>query len=129
MCTQFLLVFFSLPQTCILILPIQLRSKRSGLEKEKTQNNGVNVGGKVRKKNVLPKDSIQQTDGAKYMSYLKISKKQHQIVTSMKQSGKSIQSRALNRIFGNIDSLDVQPYGVFVEEEQKKLNAHWSVFW
>lgn len=61
--------------------------------------------------------------------YIQISKKQHQIVTSMKQSGKSIQSRALNRIFGNIDSLDVQPYGVFVEEEQKKLNAHWSVFW
>jgi hypothetical protein len=52
---------------------VQRRSKRSGLEKEKTQNNGVNVGGKVRKKNVLPKDSIQQTDGAKYMSYLKVS--------------------------------------------------------
>lgn len=61
--------------------------------------------------------------------YIQISKKQHQIVTSMKQSGKSIQSRALNRILGNIDNLDVQPYGVFVEEEQKKLNAHWSVFW
>ncbi|XP_020877434.1 uncharacterized protein LOC9307662 isoform X2 [Arabidopsis lyrata subsp. lyrata] len=104
---------------------VQRRPKNSGLEKEKSQNNGVNVGGKVRKKDVFPKDSIQQTDGAKYMSYLKISKKQHQIVTSMKQSGKSIQSRALNRILGSIDSLDVQPYGVFVEEEQKKLNAHW----
>lgn len=61
--------------------------------------------------------------------YIQISKKQHQIVTSMNQSGKSIQSRALNRILGNINNLDVQPYGVFVEEEQKKLNAHWSVFW
>ena len=60
--------------------------------------------------------------------YVQISKKQHQIVTSMKQSGKSIQSRALNRILGNVNDLDVQPYGVFVEEEQKKLNAHWSVF-
>ncbi|KAG2334145.1 hypothetical protein Bca52824_005325 [Brassica carinata] len=77
------------------------------------------------KKDKLPKHSIQQTDGAKYMSYLKISKKHHQIVTSMKQSGKSIQLRALNRILGNINNLDVQPYGVFVEEEQKKLNTHW----
>ena len=46
----------------------------------------------------------------------------------MKQSGKSIQSKALNKILGNINNLDVQPYGVFVEEEQKKLNAHWLVF-
>ena len=60
--------------------------------------------------------------------YIQISKKQHQIVASMKQSGKSIQLRALNRILGNIDNLDVQPYGLFVEEEQKKLNTHWSVF-
>lgn len=60
--------------------------------------------------------------------YIQISKKQHQIVTSMKQSGKSIQSKALNKILGNINSLDVQPYGVFVEEEEKKLTAHWSVF-
>lgn len=73
MCMQLLVVFFSLPQTCILILPIHFRPKNSGLEKEKSQNNGVNVGGKVRKKDVFPKDSIQQTDGAKYMSYLKVS--------------------------------------------------------
>ena len=59
--------------------------------------------------------------------YIQISKKHHQIVASMKQSGKSIQLRALNRILGNIDNLDVQPYGLFVEEEQKKLNTHWSV--
>ncbi|KAL1188964.1 hypothetical protein V5N11_029068 [Cardamine amara subsp. amara] len=109
----------------------QRRPKSSAAEKEKSQStltaldNAVNVGAKARKREKLPKHSIQQTDGAKYMSYLKISKKQHQIVTSMKQSGKSIQSRALNRILGNIDNLDVQPYGVFVEEEQKKLNAHW----
>ncbi|ESQ41351.1 hypothetical protein EUTSA_v10012594mg [Eutrema salsugineum] len=110
---------------------VQKRSKSSAIEKEKSQSpliaqeNVANVGVKARKKDKLPKHSIQQTDGAKYMSYLKISKKQHQIVTSMKQSGKSIQSRALIRILGNINNLDVQPYGVFVEEEQKKLNAHW----
>ncbi|XP_056846265.1 uncharacterized protein LOC108815149 isoform X1 [Raphanus sativus] len=107
------------------------RPKSSAVEKEKSQSpliaqeNLVNVGVKARNKDKLPKHSIQQTDGAKYMSYLKISKKQHQIVTSMKQSGKSIQSKALNKILGNINSLDVQPYGVFVEEEEKKLTAHW----
>ncbi|KAJ0243463.1 Nuclear factor kappa-B-binding protein [Hirschfeldia incana] len=110
---------------------VRRRPKSSAVEKEKSQSpliaqeNLVNVGVKARSKDKLPKHSIQQTDGAKYMSYLKISKKQYQIVTSMKQSGKSIQSKALNRILGNINSLDVQPYGVFVEEEQKKLNAHW----
>ncbi|CAH8292198.1 unnamed protein product [Eruca vesicaria subsp. sativa] len=110
---------------------VQRRSKSSGVEKEKSQSplialeNVVNVGVKARRTDKLPKHSIQQTDGAKYMSYLKISKKQHQIVTSMKQSGKSIQLKALNRILGNINNLDVQPYGLFEEEEQKKLNAHW----
>uniref|UniRef100_A0A1J3F6T1 Nuclear factor related to kappa-B-binding protein n=1 Tax=Noccaea caerulescens TaxID=107243 RepID=A0A1J3F6T1_NOCCA len=104
---------------------VQRRHKSSAVEKEKSQDNVANVVLKARKKDKLPKHSIQQTDGAKYMSYLKISKKQHQIVTSMKQSGKSIQSRALNRILGNIDSLNVQPYGLFVEEEQKKLSAYW----
>ncbi|KAL0843064.1 hypothetical protein Bca101_016309 [Brassica carinata] len=110
---------------------VQRRPKSSAVEKEKSQSplitpeNVVNEGVKARKNDKLPKHSIQQTDGAKYMSYLKISKKQYQIVTSMKQSGKSIQLRALNRILGNISNLDVQPYGMFVEEEQKKLNAHW----
>ncbi|KAL0647980.1 hypothetical protein Bca4012_046271 [Brassica carinata] len=110
---------------------VRRRPKSSAVEKEKSQSpliaqeNVVNVGVKGRNKDKLPKHSIQQTDGAKYMSYLKISKKQYQIVTSMKQSGKSIQSKALNKILGNINNLDVQPYGVFVEEEQKKLNAHW----
>ncbi|KAL0728152.1 hypothetical protein Bca4012_024245 [Brassica carinata] len=110
---------------------VQRRPKSSAVEKEKSQSplvaqdNAVNVGVKARKKDNLPKLSIRQTDSAIYMSYLKISKKQHQIVTGMKQSGKSIQSGALHRILGNINNLDVQPYGVFVEEEPKKLNAHW----
>ena len=56
-----------------------------------------------------------------------ISKKQHELVKNMKQSGKSIQSRSLNRVLGNLDSFHVQPYEVFVEEEQKKLHQHWLV--
>ncbi|KAJ6978680.1 hypothetical protein NC653_026969 [Populus alba x Populus x berolinensis] len=34
----------------------------------------------------LPKHNIHHSDGAKYMSYLKISKKQHQLAKSLKQS-------------------------------------------
>eukprot|EP00257_Ricinus_communis_P013448 XP_015570879.1 uncharacterized protein LOC8273091 isoform X1 [Ricinus communis] len=73
----------------------------------------------------LQKHNIHHTDGVKYMSYLKISKKQHELVKSMKQSGKSIQSKCLNRVLGNFDTLQVQPYEKFVKEEQKKLREHW----
>lgn len=41
--------------------------------------------------------------------------------------GKSIQSKSLNRVLGNIDSINVQPYEVFIKEEQKKLREHWLV--
>ena len=54
-----------------------------------------------------------------------ISKKQHDLIKNMKQSGRSIQSRSLNRVLGDIDSLHVQPYEVFMEEEQRKLHEHW----
>ena len=56
-----------------------------------------------------------------------ISKKQHELVKSMKHSGKSIQSRSMNSVLGNLDTLHVQPYEVFVEEERKKLHDHWLV--
>jgi hypothetical protein len=56
-----------------------------------------------------------------------ISKKQHQLVKSMKQSGKSIQSKSLNCVLGDLDTLHVQPYEEFVKEEHKKLLEHWLV--
>ncbi|XVF59940.1 hypothetical protein PTKIN_Ptkin08bG0001900 [Pterospermum kingtungense] len=43
----------------------------------------------------------------------------------MKQSGRNIQSRSLNRVLGDIDSLCAQPYEVFMEKERRKLHAHW----
>ncbi|KAJ6338866.1 hypothetical protein OIU76_008347 [Salix suchowensis] len=76
-------------------------------------------GDKIRKRN------IYHSDGAKYMSYLKISKKQLQLVKDMKQSGKSIQSKSLNCVLGDLDTLHVQPYEEFVKEEHKKLLEHW----
>lgn len=54
-----------------------------------------------------------------------ISKKQHDLFKNMEQSGKSIQSRSLTRVLGDIDTLHVQPYEVFVEEEQRRLHEHW----
>ncbi|XP_027359523.1 uncharacterized protein LOC113868150 isoform X2 [Abrus precatorius] len=73
----------------------------------------------------LPKRNIHSTDGDKYMSCIKISRQQHELVKNMKQSGKSIQSRSLNRVLGNLDKIHVQPYEIFVKEEQKKLQEHW----
>lgn len=70
---------FFLFQTCILKCPFHYRPKSSAVEKEKSQSpliaqeNVVNLGLKARNKDKLPKHSIQQTDGAKYMSYLKVS--------------------------------------------------------
>ena len=66
-------------QTSILKCPVHFRPKSSAVEKEKSQSpliaqeNVVNVGVKGRNKDKLPKHSIHQTDGAKYMSYLKVS--------------------------------------------------------
>ncbi|KAK9272531.1 hypothetical protein L1049_002904 [Liquidambar formosana] len=104
--------------------------KRQGFVRDKCQNplaasNGVlKVVGGPKKGEKLKKRNIHCSDGAKYMSYFKISKKQHQLVKSMKQSGKSILSRSLNRVLGDLDSFHVQPYEVFEEEERKKLHEH-----
>ncbi|KAI4348389.1 hypothetical protein L6164_009118 [Bauhinia variegata] len=85
----------------------------------------MNVGAGPNKGDKVLKRNIHSSDGQKYMSCIMISKKQHELVKSMKQSGKSIQSRSLNRVLGNLDNIHVQPYEVFIKEEQKKLHEHW----
>lgn len=67
---------------------------------------------------------VRSGDGAKYMSYFKITKKQHQLVKGIKQPD-GIKSKCLNHILGDIESLQVQPYEVYEEEENKKLHEHW----
>ncbi|XP_057758903.1 uncharacterized protein LOC130979470 isoform X1 [Arachis stenosperma] len=84
-----------------------------------------NVGERLKKGDKLSKRNIHSTDGDKYMSCIKISKQQHELVKSMKQSGRIIQSKTLNRVLGNLDNIHVQPYEVFVKEEQNKLHEHW----
>lgn len=85
----------------------------------------LKVVARSRKAERVNKRNVHCSDGAKYMSYFKISKKQHQLVMSMKQSGKSIQSKSLNRVLGDLDGFHVQPYEVYEEEERKKLHNHW----
>ncbi|KAJ9132891.1 hypothetical protein P3X46_033716 [Hevea brasiliensis] len=105
---------------------LERRTHEKSLKKDKSRKRLVaSDDAKFRKGERLHKRNIHHTDGVKYMSYLKISKKQHQLVKSMKQSGKSIQSKSLNRVLGNLDTLHVQPYEQFVKEEQKKLQEHW----
>lgn len=62
-----------------------------------------------------------------FLNAYQISRQQHELVKSMKQSGKSIQSKSLNRVLGDLNNIHVQPYKVFVEEEEKKLHEHWLV--
>ncbi|XP_024017809.1 uncharacterized protein LOC21390955 [Morus notabilis] len=108
---------------------LQNRKREKGSLKGKSGNPSVvsddvlNVGLKSRKGDKRHLQNITCSDGAKYMSYFKVSKKQHDIVKNMK--GKSIQSKSLNRVLGNIESINVQPYELFIKEEQKKLREYW----
>ncbi|XP_019427423.1 PREDICTED: uncharacterized protein LOC109335725 isoform X3 [Lupinus angustifolius] len=110
---------------------LQRRVLEKGIVKGKSRNligsldDMANVRERPNKGDKLPKRNIHANDGDKYMSCIKISKQQHELVKSMKQSGKSIQSWSLNRVLGNLDNIHVQPYEVFVKDEQKKLCEHW----
>ncbi|KAJ8451986.1 hypothetical protein Cgig2_016567 [Carnegiea gigantea] len=95
-------------------------------EKLVTSTNSLKVLPKPKKAEKPQKINISSNDGAKYMSYVKISKKQHELVKSMKQSGSSIQSKTLNRVLGNLTSFNVKPYEMFVEEEKKRIHEYWS---
>ncbi|TKY46251.1 Nuclear factor related to kappa-B-binding protein [Spatholobus suberectus] len=110
---------------------LQRRVLKKGIVKGKSRNlmdsldNMPNVGEKPKTGDKLPKRNIHSSDSDKYMSCIKISRQQHELVKNMKQSGKSIQSRSLNRVLGNLEKIHVQPYNIFVKEEQKKLQEHW----
>lgn len=103
--------------------------KRKGLMEDIHDNasDGLKVVARKRKGEKIQKRNVQSGDGAKYMSYIKVSKEQHQRVkSSMKHSSNSIQSKSLNHVIGDIDTYYVQPYKVFEEEERHKLHVHWS---
>ncbi|EPS65142.1 hypothetical protein M569_09637 [Genlisea aurea] len=79
-------------------------SHRKGLNGTKSCRNSKS-GEKLCKGNV----------GAQYMSYVKISKEQHEL----------FKNSSLSDVLGIIDPLDVQPFERFEEEEKAKLHAHW----
>ncbi|KAL6508126.1 hypothetical protein OROHE_021668 [Orobanche hederae] len=102
--------------------------RRNGFLKTVSDNSsiGLKVVAAISKKGEhLHKRNIQHTDGAKYMSYIKVSREQHERVkSSLKHASNSIHSRSINNVLG-IDALNVHPYERFVEEEKKKLHQHW----
>uniref|UniRef100_A0A7N0TQ30 DEUBAD domain-containing protein n=1 Tax=Kalanchoe fedtschenkoi TaxID=63787 RepID=A0A7N0TQ30_KALFE len=103
--------------------------KRRGIKQEKARSPILDASDN--QKDLRPKKGEKFSncnilvDGAKYMAYIKITKKQLEFLKSMKQPGKGIQSQSVNHILGNLDSYHVQSYAVFEEEEQKKLQEQW----
>ncbi|KAH9611334.1 hypothetical protein KSS87_005572 [Heliosperma pusillum] len=111
---------------------IQRRIRNQELIKDKHEklssspNNGLKGLPRPKKVEKSQKASVISNDGTKYMSYVKISKKQHEeLVLSMGQSGPVIQPKNLNRLLGNLDSYNVKPYVMFEQEEQKRIHEHW----
>ncbi|KAK1272027.1 hypothetical protein QJS04_geneDACA020995 [Acorus gramineus] len=83
---------------------------------------------------VIPQSSVTEmqhgvctsvVDGASLMSYIKISKKQHQSFKNMKGCGDGIQPKSFKRVLGDIRSFDIKPYEALLEEERKTLHEHW----
>ncbi|KAL0377238.1 UNVERIFIED_CONTAM: hypothetical protein Sradi_3029300 [Sesamum radiatum] len=72
-------------------------------------SSGLKVTAGSKKGEKLQKRNFHNGDGTKYMSYIKVSKEQHERVkSSMKHAGNSIQPRSLNNVLGSIDSLNVE---------------------
>ncbi|THU46055.1 hypothetical protein C4D60_Mb09t00930 [Musa balbisiana] len=64
-------------------------------------------------------------DTDKYMSYIKVSRAQHQLIKNIKYSADGIQPKLLGRVLGDIQCFHVHPYETFEEEEKKRLHEHW----
>lgn len=100
--------------------PEQLWSK--ALIKPKERSLPISSG---KGKEILQKTCIRNGDMAKYMSYIKINKRQLEAIRSSKHSGDGIQSKTLNHVLGDIKSFHIHPYEALEEEERTKLCEHW----
>lgn len=91
-----------------------------------TSSSGAKEVARQRKVDTVQKRNIQHGNGSKYMSYVKISKEQHERVkNSMKNIGNSIKPKFLSNVIGSFDTLNVQPFERFEEEERTKLHQCW----
>ncbi|KAL3379047.1 hypothetical protein AABB24_004791 [Solanum stoloniferum] len=87
---------------------------------------GAKMAARSRKGEKLNKRNIQHSDGAKYMSYIKVSREHYQRVkNSMKHNSNSIQPRSLSNVLSDVENLHVQPFEFYEEEERQKLHDHW----
>uniref|UniRef100_A0A0D9WYK1 Uncharacterized protein n=1 Tax=Leersia perrieri TaxID=77586 RepID=A0A0D9WYK1_9ORYZ len=73
----------------------------------------------------FPLKVAQSSDVSKFMSYIEVSRTQHNLVKSMKQSGDGIKAKHLTRVIGNLDKFHVKPYGTLLDDEQRRLHEHW----
>ncbi|KAF0918335.1 hypothetical protein E2562_023406 [Oryza meyeriana var. granulata] len=73
----------------------------------------------------IPLKAAQSSDVSKFMSYIEVSRTQHNLVKSMKQSGDGINTKHLTRVIGNLDKFHVKPYGTLIDNEQRRLREHW----
>lgn len=102
--------------------------RRKGQSDSKGDNSrdGLNLVIKHKRGEKVQKHNIQHSDGTQYMSYIKVSREQHRRVKStMKHTSNSTQLRSLNSVLGNLETLHVQPFEIFEEEERQKLHFHW----
>ncbi|KAG8080667.1 hypothetical protein GUJ93_ZPchr0007g5985 [Zizania palustris] len=67
----------------------------------------------------------QSSDVSKFMSYIEVSRTQHNLVKNMKQSGDGIKTKHLTRVIGDLNKFHVKPYGTLIDGEQRRLRQHW----
>uniref|UniRef100_A0A7N0U8V4 Uncharacterized protein n=1 Tax=Kalanchoe fedtschenkoi TaxID=63787 RepID=A0A7N0U8V4_KALFE len=113
----------------VIVTRSQELQKRRGLCQDNIRSPILDVSDNQRDSRHRKGDKLSNcnifVDGAKYMSYIKITKKQLELLKSMKQPGTGIQSKSVNNVLRNMDSYYVQPYSTFEEEEQRKLQNQW----
>ncbi|XP_020587684.1 uncharacterized protein LOC110029642 [Phalaenopsis equestris] len=79
----------------------------------------------IHKKDLPMKMCNHHADVAKYMSYIKVNKKQLKMIKELKNSGDHIRSKSISRVLGDIKNFQIYPYESYEDEENKKLQKHW----
>lgn len=79
----------------------------------------------VPKREISNRTFTRNGDVAKYMSYMKISKKQHEAIKNLRHSADGIQTKSLSRVLGDIKGFHVLPFETLLEDEKTRLHQHW----